>query len=348
MKRWGLAFLTAILITGLCGVAGAGQRPKIMIKIATLAPRGSEIMQIISEMNAEIRKKTNNDVGFLIYYGGVQGDEKDVLLKIRMGQLSGGMFTGHGLGQIVPQVRVMELPYLFQNEDEVDYVRSHLYPTMDHLFEEKGFVVIGWNEVGFIYNFSKVPITSIKVAREQKWWVWEGDPLGRAVFKAFGITPVPLSFTDVMTSLSTKLVDSASTTPYGAVAFQWYTRFNYMSEYPTTNVVGATIVTKRVWDRISVADQEKIRAICPAYFKRLNQLARRQNIESIEVLKKSGIKIVPFKANEQDLAFIFKAAKEARESLVGELYSQKLLDRTLNLLKSYRTAHPDSHITMIH
>jgi len=121
-------------------------------------------------------------------------------------------------------------------------VRTRLRKTMEQYLSEKGYVVIGWNEIGFVYNFSKVPITSIEIAREQKWWMCAGDPLSKAVFEAFEITPVPLSFTDVMTSLSTKLIDTASITPYGALAYRWDTRFKYMSEYPTTNAVGAFVV----------------------------------------------------------------------------------------------------------
>jgi len=319
-----------------------------MVKLATLAPRGSETMKIMEAFDAEMRQKTGNEVGFKIFYGGVQGDEKDVMRKIRIGQLDGGTLTGHGLGEIVPEIRVMELPYLYWNYDEVDYVRSHLYKDMEKRFKEKGFIVIGWNEVGFIYNFSKVPITSVEIARSQKWWMWEGDPLSRAVFEAFGITPVELSFTDVMTSLSTRLVDSASITPYGAVAFRWYTRFKYISEYPTTNVVAATIVSKRIWNRISPKSRAIIMRIAPPYFERLKKLARRQNDQSIDVLKKSGIKVVPFDEKNNTLSFIFDIAKKARESLVGKLYSKKLLDRTLVLLAEYRKAHPESHVMKIH
>ncbi len=324
----------------------AEDSPKIMVKMATIAPRGSFIMQEMSEMDAVIREQTKSEVGFKIYYGAVQGDENDVLRKIRMGQLHGGMFTGHGLGQIVSQVRVTELPYLFMNYDEVAYVREQLRETMEKLFDENGFVVLGWNEVGFVYTFSKVPITSIEVARNQKWWMWKGDRLSEAMFEAFGITPIPLSFTDVMTSLSTKLVDTAPITPYGAVAYRWDTRFKYMNEYPTTNVQGATIVSKDVWNKISQDNRNKILNICQPYFERLSRYAREQDRKSVEVLKKSGIQIVPFdpESDEQQLQFVFDTAKKARENLVGELYSQELLNRTLSLLAEYRMAHPGNYV----
>ncbi|MDA8404316.1 MAG: TRAP transporter substrate-binding protein DctP, partial [Desulfobacteraceae bacterium] len=294
MKMKGFNFWLMFMgtVLSLIGTAFAETPPKILIKMATIAPKGSFMMRLIDEMDADIRRETGNEVGIKLYYGSVQGDEKEVLSKIRLGQLHGGTFTGAGLGRIVPEVRVTEVPYVFMNYDEVEYVREQLRDYMDQRFAEKGFIVLGWNEIGFVYTFSKVPITSLEVARSQKWWQWEDDPLSKAMFDAFGITPVPLAFTDVMTSLSTRLIDTASITPYGAVAFHWFDRFEYMSEYPVTNVQGATIVSKNVWDKISPESQKKILTICQPYFDRLSEKGREQDRQSVEVLKKSGIKIV--------------------------------------------------------
>ena len=151
-----------------------------------------------------------------------------------------------------------------------------------------------------------------------------------------------------MTSLSTKLIDTASITPYGAVAYRWDTRFKYMNEYPTTNVVGATIVSKRIWNKISQKSREKILNICQPYFDTISRRSREQDRKSIAVLKKSGIQIVTFdfekKEDRERLQFVFDTSKKARESMVGKLYSQELLDGTLSLLAEYREVHPDSNV----
>jgi TRAP-type transport system periplasmic protein len=342
-------FILLLCVMNWAVAAFAGNEPKVEIKMATIAPRGSYLMEMMDKMDAEIRQQTNNEAGIKLYYGGVQGDESDVLRKIRLGQLHGGTFTGSGLGRIVPAVRVSEVPYLFMNYDEVEYVRKALRPEMEKLFEEQGFIVLGWNEIGFVYNFSKVPITTIEIARAQKWWMWEGDELSKAMFDAYGITPVPLSFTDVMTSLNTKLIDTASITPYGAVAYHWYEKFQYMTEYPTTNVQGATIVTKKEWDKISPDNQKKIKEICQPYFDDLSLHTREQDKKSVEVLKKAGVQIVAFdpEKDKERLQFVFDTAQKARESLAGKLYSQAQLDRVLSLLDEYRKAHPDSNIERI-
>jgi TRAP-type C4-dicarboxylate transport system substrate-binding protein len=343
MKRIIFTLFVGIIGSGLCYVTSeASQKAKITIKMATLQPRGSAAMKVMDQLKNEVRDQTGNEVDLKFYWGGVQGDEKDVIRKIRLRQLHGGVFTGIGLTKIVPEVSVTEIPYMFRNRDEVSYVRAELEDTMDKYFEDAGYVVLGWGEVGFVYNFSKVPITSVEVLRKQKCWVWGDDSLGNAVFEALGVSPVPLSFQDVLTSLSANLIDSAATTPFGAVAFRWHTRFKYMNEFPVVNIVGAMVVTKEIWNKISHENQKKILDISRRYHGVLINTSREENDKSMELIKKSGISIVHSEDPEVTLKFLMDAGKKARESLIGELYSRELLVRTLSILDEYRKKHPAS------
>jgi TRAP-type C4-dicarboxylate transport system substrate-binding protein len=336
-----------LIILGICSVfsytpSGAGQLSKITIKMSTLAPKKSGIMNIIEEFRAQVRDKTDNEVDFKIYAGGVQGDDSDVLRKIRLGQLHGAFLTGFGLGQIAPQVRVREIPFMFRNREEVSYVRTKLEETMKAFFKDKGFEVLGWHDIGLVYIFSKEPIHSIEVLRKQKCWVWGDDPLISAAFKAIGISPIPLSITDVLTSLSTNLIDNAGNTPFGAVAFRWHTKFKYMTDLPAGNAVGGAVITSEIWDKISSDSQKKIKALARVYFDRLTEASIETDERSIEILKNAGIKITPFLNSERDFNYLIQMGKKAGESVIGKLYSRELLDQTRSLLDQYREAHPDS------
>ena len=103
MKRYEIIFITVLfLLTSASICFAAGDEPKVVIKIASIAPKGSNIANVFDEIGKQIKEKTNNEVAFKTYWGGVQGDEKDMLRKIRLGQLHGGGFMGPGLGLIVP------------------------------------------------------------------------------------------------------------------------------------------------------------------------------------------------------------------------------------------------------
>lgn len=323
----------------------AAETAKIEIKFATMAPKGS-VFDVYRHIKKAVAEQTNGAVNFKVYYGGVQGDEADVIRKIKFGQLNGGGFTGHGLGKIVPEVCITDLPYLYWNYEEVRHVRENLKEEMDRSFAKKGFIVLGWSEIGFAYLFSKVPITSVDVARKQKWWMWAGNPMQEEIFKEMDITPVSLSVTDVMTSLSTKMIDAAPSTPYMAVASRWYTRFKYMNEYPVSNSLTAMLVTKAVWDKISPDHQKIIRSISKKYYEdeKTIQAKQRVNEQSIQVLKKAGIQIVAADIDGEMEKYILGAAGKARENLVGKLYSKELLQKTISILNEYRRKHPESKV----
>jgi TRAP-type C4-dicarboxylate transport system substrate-binding protein len=314
-------------------------RAKKIIKLATIAPKGHTLTKRLEVFNEEVKRQTNNDVEFRIYWGGVQGDDQNVLRKIRLGQLHGAFFTSNGLGQIVPQIRVTEIPYVFHSDEEVNYVRETLQNKLLGFFEEKGFIVIGGLiNVGFVYNFSKVPVTSLDQLKKMKCWVPEDDPLGQAIYKALNIQPVPLSLNDVMTSVSTNLIDTAGITPLGALAFRWYTKFTYMSDFPIINIVGAHIVSKKMWNKISHENQEIIKTLANSFSELQQKDISLANAESIKLLKESGMQIVHVDPEDspEDLKFLLDAGVKARESQVGELYSQELMDDVLKLVGEYR------------
>ncbi|MDY6933172.1 MAG: TRAP transporter substrate-binding protein DctP [Spirochaetota bacterium] len=325
------------------GVKYKKRKPaKIRIKLATIAPQGSMAMNYMEKIRTEIRTKTNNEVDFIVYWGGVQGDERNVLRKIRLRQLHGGAFSGSGLGQIVPEVRITEIPYMFRNSDEVAYVRNKLTDNLNKYFEKKGFIMLGYNEVGFLYNFSKEPLTSIEILKKQKHWMPTDDPLVVEVYKAFDITPIPLSVTDVMTSVSTNLINSASMTTFFAMGFRWYTRFPYVSDFPSMNLLGALLVTKSIWNKISPTSRKIVQEIAKYHNDKLSNAMRDVNNRSAQLLKDAGVKIVHVDPDGEFGKYLIKAGITARENLVGKLYSKELLNQALSLLDEYRRLHPES------
>ncbi len=307
---------------------------KYKIKFATLAPEGSTWMKVMEEYNQEVQKLTNGEVKFKIYPGGIQGDEKDVLRKIRLGQLHSAGFTGVGLGEILPEVRILDAPLLFRNYQEVDYISNMLYDEFSRKFEEVGYVLIGWTEVGFVYAFANKPIRSLQDMKGVKMWMWEGDPIAEATFTSLGVSPIPLSITDVLTSLQTHLIEAVYTSPLACVSLQWYTRVKYMMDLPLADASGAVLISKKKFKKIPPEYQKILREKGREYMRKLVQLSREDNAKSIELMKKNSIQVVH--VPEENYPQFEAAGKKARESLVGKLYTRELLDKVENALAEFR------------
>ena len=131
------------------------------IKFATLAPKGSTWMNNFDAMGKEILKKTDGQIKFQFFANGIQGDELDVIRKMRTGLIHAGAMTATGLGEINEEVLIFQLPRLFKNYEELDYVRDFLHEDLDRVFKEKGYVLIGMGDLGFYYIFSNQPIRTI-------------------------------------------------------------------------------------------------------------------------------------------------------------------------------------------
>jgi len=307
----------------------------ITIKFATLAPEGSAWLKVMKDFNKHVQQATQGEVRFKIYPGGVQGDEKDVLRKIRINQLQGAGFTGVGLGEILPEVRILDAPFLFQNDAEVDYVARKFFDKFAADFEKKGYVLLGWAEVGFVYIYTNVPVKTIDDFSGIKMWMWEGDPLAQATFKAFGINPIPLSITDVLTSLQTGLIDGVYTSPLACLALQWFTKVKYMVSVPLANSNGAVLVSKRIFKKLSVPQQKVVREKGLFYFSKLTRLSRRENKASTQRMLSKGLKKIDFSSPEI-MNKIQRIGKQARRNLIGKLYSRELLNETEQALADFR------------
>jgi len=309
-----------------------------LIKVATIAPDGSTWVKVLKEYDSQIRKESNGRMGFKIYAGGVAGDEIDVLKKIRIGQYHAAGFTGVGIGEIAPNLRVLDSPFLFKSYDEVDYIYQKFNDEFEREIEKGGFVLLGWAEVGFVYTFTKTPVYGVDDLKKLKMWAWQGDPIAEAAYKVIGVTPVPLSITEVLTSLQTGIIDGVYGSPLAILATQWFTRVKYMHDVPLSNASGALLISKRYFDSLPKDLQEILLRNGKKYMRKLVELSREENKKAIETLKKNGIMITepPSKKvlNEYD-----EVGKKIRRALVGKVFSQDWLDKVEKAVEEYRKSN---------
>jgi len=308
------------------------------IKFATLAPEGSTWIKVMRDFDKAVRTESGGRLGFKLYPGGVAGDEKDVIRKIRLGQYGGGGFTGVGIGEVAKKVRILDAPLFFKNYDEVEYIEQKYDADFGRALADGGFVLLGWAEVGFIYVFSSKLVTTFADLKALKAWMWEGDPIAQAAYRAIGVSPVPLSITDVMTSLQTGMIDSVYSSPYALIALQWFTRVGYAMTQPLADALGAAVISKKIYDSLPDDLKTILTTNAKKYLALLTASSRLDNAKAIETLKQRGMKFVPA---PREMAVEFDTiGTKARQLLVGNLFSQEFLDEVESSLRAYRQEHP--------
>lgn len=329
-----LLSLTALATMAMAPIAKADN---VELRIATLAPSGSPWMQVLDRAAAEIKTKTSGRVTMKYFEGGQQGDERDFVRKIKLGQLDGAAVTAIGLAMIDESIRVLELPMMFQSAEELDYVADKMWPYFQKKFAAKGFRLNDRGEVGWIYFLSKNKVESLNDLKGQKLWMWGDDQLVGAMFKKLGVNGVPLGVPEVDAGLTSGKINAAYGSPVAAVALQWYSKVKYMTSMPMSFAIGATVISNDALKKISPEDQKIVEDIGKANAKKLRKVIRKANEDAKGTMTRKGITVVNTPVTMVDE--FTKDSQEAWKELVGKIYSKEELDMVLKYRDEYRAKH---------
>ena len=261
-------------------------------KIATLSPDGSTWMKKLREGAKEIESKTDERVKFKFYPGGVMGQDKAVLRKMRVGQLDGGAFTNGTLAATYPGVQIYNLVLRFKSNEEVDYVREKMDDALKQGLEDNGLVALGFSEMGFAYLMSMNPIHSVSDLRKQKAWIPENNIVATHALNAFSVDPIPLPLRDVLVGLQTGMIDTVAGSPIGALTLQWHTKIKYLTDLPLAYIYGILVLNKKKFDKLKPDDQLIVREVMGRVCAEMDALSRKDNQGALEAIRNQGITFI--------------------------------------------------------
>lgn len=321
----------ALIALALAAPSGA----QTFIKCATLAPEGSAWMKVLTALSKDLETSTAGKLKFKFYPGGVAGDEKDVVKKIRVGQLHAAGFTGVGLGEIAPQTRLLDAPWLFRSRFELETIRSAFAGDFESALDKGGFVLLGWINLGPVYIFSKNPISVVEDMRRSRMWVWEGDSIAEAAYKALGVHPIPLSVVDVLPSLQTGMIDAVYGPPLGVVALQWHAKTKHIYPVPMAESSAAVLISKKFFDALPADQKSVLKSLSARHLKTLGRSTDDENDKALEAMQKQGLLLAP-RPGTDVLRRYEELGRSARRALTGKLFSPDLLGKVEKELDTLR------------
>ncbi|HTE56653.1 MAG TPA: TRAP transporter substrate-binding protein DctP [Kofleriaceae bacterium] len=303
-------------------------------RVATLAPEGSTWMKILSRGAEEVSKATGGRLSVKYYAGGVQGDEKDVVAKMQLGQLDGGAMTSIGLSLVDESIRVVELPMLYKSVEEMDYVRKKMWPTFQARFLKKGYYLSEPGDVGFLYFYSAEPVKSIADLGKAKVWLWGEDKIVKAMFRRMSVNGVPMGVPDVLPALNTGRINATYASPLAAVALQWYTKVKFATSMPMAYGIAGTLIRKQTWDKLSAEDQKTAEKTFKIQAQKLRKAVRSDNERAFKAIGRAGVKTI-----ETPPAMVAEFEKHAQatwQEMVGKIYSKEDLDQVMKYRAEFR------------
>ena len=329
------------MMVAACGLVGtlptARAEKALRINLGTLAPRGSVYHQSLQAMAEAWRQAPEGGVRLVIYPDGTQGGEADMVRLMRVGMLQAGLFTAVGLSEIEPGTTgLQDVPMLFRNLEEFEYVNEKLRPMLEKRLADKGFIVLFWVDAGWVRFFSRKPVTTPNDLKSMKLFVWAGNADEVSIVQRAGFNPVPLETGDILPGLQTGLVDAVAVPPIFALAGQLDTRAPHMLNLNWAPLVGACIVKKDVWEKIPSATREALLAAAEKAGKEIRKNSRKESDEAVAAMKKRGLKVqeVTPAVEQQWRAVAEKAYPEIRAKIIPT----DVFDEVQRLIQEYRAA----------
>jgi TRAP-type transport system periplasmic protein len=307
----------------------------IKVRLGTLAPKGSSYTKHLQVMGEQWRKIPGGGALLTIYPDGTMGSEADMVRRMRLNQLQAAMVTTSGLSEIEPGAAGLQsMPKVFRSLEEVDYISEKLQPMLEKRLETKGFVVLFWSDTGFVRFFSKQAVVTPDDLRKTKLFVSASRPTELSVYRFVGCNPVPLEVADILPGLQTGLIDCVCLPPTIALAIQLDSAASHMLDMNWVPLVGAAIMNKKTWDALSPQTRDALRKPALEAGKLIKADGRRENLESIEALRKRGLKVHPLTPEVN--AEWDQVAERAWPKVRGAVVPTDIFDEVMNQLKTFR------------
>jgi TRAP-type C4-dicarboxylate transport system substrate-binding protein len=311
----------------------------VKVRLATLAPKDSSFHQSLKVMAAKWLKAPGGGVELTVYTDGTMGGEADVVRRMRIGQLQAAMLTASGLVEIDPAVAGLEkMPLIYRTLEEVAHVREKLAPRLEQRFAAKGFHLLGWADAGWVRFFTKHPATRPADFKKFKIFTWAGDKDHIELMQSEGYRPVPLEYTDTLTGLQTGLIDAVPTSPYYALAGQFFTAVPHMLGLNWAPLAGGIVVTKKAWDAIPPEAQPVVGQAGLEAARDIQAKSRQEGDEAVAAMVKRGLMV--HQLSPEDEAEWRKFGEQLAPKLRGKMVPADIFDEVQRLLKEYRAAKP--------
>jgi TRAP-type C4-dicarboxylate transport system substrate-binding protein len=335
-----LSFSVAALMLGATVLASSASAKTI--KIATMVPDGHSWLVEMRKAADAIKTQTEGRVKLKFYPGGVMGNDKTVLRKIRAGQLHGGAFSSGSLAPIYPDIELYSLPLLFRSYSEVDAVREVMDPLLAEGLAKKGYVTLAISDAGFAYVHSQKPIRKLEDMEGTKVWLPEDDIMSEITLDLAGVSPVPLPIADVYTALQTGLIDTVAGPTSAAIAFQWHTKVNYLTDVPLMYLVGIFAVDGKTFNKLSAGDQAVFRKEIANASARLDSNSRAGETNARDALANQGIEFVRASSDAEIARWHGISGRAIEQIRALNRYSDPMIDQMLEILAKFREGESEA------
>lgn len=334
LTRW---ILQAMFVLSMGCLAFFAAKPSLAqeetyeIKVATLAPEGTDWIDVANMIKSYVEQKSEGKVKLLIYAGGVMGDDPDVIRKMRLGQIQLAGFSGHGTHLCAPEIAMIELPYIVDSESKVDALYKGMNEDFKGFFAKHGFRLLYLVREGYNSLYTQIPIRTLSDMKKIKVHTWAGK-VEEETLRALGASPQAIGAVESVPAMRAGIINAHFSPALWELGTQLFTvdkyiNFPNMRYHPASLVVG-----EKVWQRYPKWVQDLAVEACEKYGPILYQRAKEGEAKSIKAFEEYGMKLVKL-SPEEERPFR-EATRPLWDKLAGQIYPKEALEHAISILKT--------------
>jgi TRAP-type C4-dicarboxylate transport system substrate-binding protein len=306
----------------------------VRIRMGTVVPKGSLWEQSLHYIRQEWHRLSGGTLQVTIFPGGVLGDETEMVRQVRQGRIQAVALSSVGLSRIDEGVSCLQVPMMFRSYEELDYVRDRVAPVLEARIAARGFVVLNWADGGWVHTFSKTSASTPADAQRLKLFTAAGDPDTERLYAEFGFRAVPLSLTDLATSLQTGMIDAVLIVPLYAELEGLYRLAPHMLDLKWAPLIGGTVIGEDTWKHIAPPERTALLNAARSAGERLRGDIRALGDGAVHEMEKRGLQVT--RTDSAVRAAWQAAAEAAYPKLRGRYCPADLFDEVLRHRNAFR------------
>ncbi|MCP4602675.1 MAG: TRAP transporter substrate-binding protein [Proteobacteria bacterium] len=320
-----VAVTSCLFLTSHGASAGGAE---FVIKLATVAPDGTPWANHLKDIKKHVEKESNGRIKMKLFMGGTLGGEVETVRDLRRGRLQGwgGTTAAIAEGASIPELQLMELPFLFESFEEAEHILDNVVQNdFIRIMEKKGFAFSQWHENGW-RNFAvkKKPIHTIEDLQSIKMRSQE-SPVHLAMYKALGVQAESIPVPEVLGALQTGMVDGFDNTPLFSAATGWYEGIKYYTISQHIYQPGMVIYSKKFMDKMPEDLRKLVLGDARKEAAKGRKLVRAMRADILKNFREAGITIYEMTPAERQ-AFIkrTRSVHSEFENIVGKSLLKKV------------------------
>ncbi len=236
---------------------------KTVIKVATIAPKGTPWMAHLEKWRKNLLAATGGDIEIKVFPGGQLGTELDTLKMVMRGRLSAAAVAGAPLSEMFPQFSLMSTPFLFDRVETIDCIYDgKLGEVFAGLLAKKNLKKIQWQETGWVYIYAKDDLSDPKTAKGYKIRV-APHPMSRILWSSVGANGIELPYIETPSALQTGMVRGGESAAISYFAFGLAKVAPHLMLTREFHQAGALVMNLKQWNRFSKQQQKAIMEALP-------------------------------------------------------------------------------------